>query len=246
MIGLKRDSVSYDDFLNLVSQELVSEKEKRRNMVMNVAIEGPSNSGKSTLAEQLQIPLGREGLDAIAFEGDRFQVPKPQGMPIYEELIRSIAQGGSVPEDFHERIWRYGDMREQLFDKVRQFNDAHESQEHVLVGKVITPDKMSYAEEGIPIRLTRNSVLVMSGMYLSHLRVFDYFIQLTTDPEIQVQRKVSRDRTRGYERDPKVTRNMVVNVEEPLSKALRAKHPIRRGIIANTDDFEKINARIIR
>lgn len=233
---------SYDGAVAHLSNVLSSEKKRHySSQAMIVGLEGPSNSGKTTLAEHLKNSVHSNSLEMVVIEGDRFQVIKPEGMKVYEATLEALDKGEEVPEDFPERIWRYDEMKTQLFDKVKSFNQADFPHSALLLYNTISSDKMTYNDSPEQHPLSRDTVVVVPGMYLRHLPNFDMIFELQVDPEISVARKIERDKERQYPRPPELTRRMVVDIEHGISKKRRDQYEIKRGATMNTDDFNSVS-----
>lgn len=231
----------YEAVVNHLAGILAGEKsDYNSDRVMTVGIEGPSNSGKTTLSQRLQESLHEKSLGCIAIEGDRFQAIKLESMKVYETTLAALDNGEAVPGDFPERIWRYEVMRAQLFEGINAFNCSPEQRGQLRLTGVISGNKMNYLDEPMEYDLTKKSVVLVPGMYLRHLPVFDLLFELSVDPEISVARKIERDKERKYPRPPGLTRRMVVDIEHHLTQERRENFPIKRGAIVDTNNFDSL------
>lgn len=161
-------------------------------------------------------------------------------MRVYEEILQGLDRGETLPEDMPERLWRYNQMRRELFDRIRQFNESDQKDTIVILENIVSDDKMKYVQESAPYVFTRQTILLVPGMYLRHLPEIDFLIELQANQETTVRRKIERDKQRNYSRDPAVTRRMVYDVEHPITEKRQEQFPMRKGLILDMNDFESI------
>ncbi|MBX4196757.1 AAA family ATPase [Candidatus Pacearchaeota archaeon] len=226
--------------VKMIRNEIVSFKEKHSpHHAMMVGIEGLSNSGKSTLASSLEKEL-KDYRPTIFIDGDKFHVGKKKAMEVYHSLIDKVKAGEPVPEDFPYKIWRYDEMDKQLLQEVRNFNQSYGSKKEIVLEGLLT-DKKDGTEHSEKYTIDRDTIGIVPAIYLP--LQFDYMVRLHVSPDVSVQRKIERALKIGDPRDPKVTREMVDLIEYPIMESHIRKYPLRHGVIADMDNFEKINLR---
>jgi hypothetical protein len=237
--GLPEGGVSMAEAIQLIADQLLSlKKTKFPNSAMTVALEGLSNTGKSTLGAQ----LGTHSPQILFVEGDLFHRGTAIAMPVYERLIKSISAGKRVPRNFPTLIWNFTKLRRQLLTAVESFNNSREHSCTLELTNVLE-NKKSGTEHTRSYTLDRNSIVLVTGMYLRQLR-FDQYLYLTADPDVTIARKIDRGRADGKPRDPSLTRNMVELIEHPALLDYHRQHPVLEQIIINTTCFDRVSISI--
>lgn len=223
---------------------IAARKSETEQKVTLVAIEGLSNSGKSTLAQNLEMAIHSQRHHAFVLEGDKFHVGKEKAMRVYRELIDDVRNGGKVPEDFPERIWRFDEIREQVISPIERFNANTRSSQSLNLHHLLT-NKADGSDHEEKYSLTRDTTILMPSMFLRGAGQFDYIVQLDITPQTSVQRKIVRDKRIGYARDPQTTRDMVELLELHAIQRYHAQHPISHGVIVDMNDYGNISFRTI-
>ena len=231
---------SYAESVQRVSDRLAYEKRTwHLQTAMSVALEGLSNTGKSTLARRLEEKLRGDCLNVVHLEGDLFQKSREESMLMYCQLLEEVEKGASVPDDFPSRVWNYDKMKMELLIPLRSFQQDNEERGRIVLKDVLN-EKKTGTEHTETYDIDRNTLILTSGIYLRHLPEFNFVLFLDADFEVIVQRKLDRTTKLGVVRDPSLTRKMVKLLELPVMKKHLANSRIPEGIVLDVTDFEKI------
>lgn len=216
---------------------------KMRNFyekVITVSVEGLSNAGKSTIVDGLYKDLQNNEHSPIVIEGDKFHVGYTPAMKVYNQLIEEMKKGLEVQLDFPGKIWKFDMIKSQVLDSILEFNQSDKRTDVLRLEGVLTEKKDETEHEEI-YDLSRNTILLMPGIFLRHLP-FDYSVFLEVSPKISIERKIERARRDGKNRDPKVTELMVRSIEYPVMQKYNrtVKTP---NLVIDMNDFD--NPKII-
>lgn len=234
--------LSYEACLQVLVEKISSEKQAQFDKrAMTLAVEGLSNTGKSFLAKRIAQRLHDLSFRTLFIEGDLFQRSREESMREYRFALAEIAQGADVPKDFHSRIWDYEKMHAELFLPLRKFNRGADLEAMLRLRNVLV-EKKPGTEHDESYLVDRNTVTLISGMYLRHLYGvgFDRVLFLDADPEKIIQRKLERTARIGVARDPEITRQMVLDIEVPVMQTCLAAIRSIEGLVLDTNDFEQI------
>ena len=227
------------DAIDTLLEILWNEKAQRPNRVLKTAIEGLSNTGKSTLGETLERRTASEGSRCVSIDADKFHYGKKPAMEVYNDLIVRRQRGEGLPPDLPGKIWDYGKLERQLFGPIARF-EATTAPETTITLTSVLAEKVDGTEHDESYTLDRNTTLLVPGMYLRHLPEFDFIIYLQADTETLIRRKFERSARVSFARDPSITRNMVELIEYPVMMERINRYPLRRGIVLDTTDFGNV------
>ncbi|MEK6858817.1 MAG: hypothetical protein AABX53_02815 [Nanoarchaeota archaeon] len=230
----------YEAGLQIVAERVVSEKRALFPLrAMTVAVEGLSNTGKSTLAKRLEFCLNEGEIGTLFIEGDLFQKSREESMEAYASVLVGVANGRGVPDDFPSRVWNYGKMQTELLDPIGRFNESSDLVTALTMRNVLS-EKKAGTEHDETYTLTRRTIAFIAGMYLRQLPQFDRVLFLDAAPETVIQRKIERTARTGVSRNPEVTRRMVSQIEVPAMRVHLDKNRVQAGLVLDTNDFERV------
>lgn len=239
------NTFSYNQALENIAKSIRDYKHKiLKDKCMLVSIEGASNSGKSTISSRLEKELVANSHPALSIEGDMFHVGRSKGIEVYHKIIEDMKKGGYMPENFPDLIWRSEDIKNQILEQIKIFNASSSLSSKLTLNNLLR-DKYDGTEHTKDYDISRETIILVSAIYLRHIGDFDFNLYLSLSPEVGIQRKIERCIRIGDKRDPQVTRDMVNLIENPAMIAHNRKYPIKRGIIANMDSFENVNLEFI-
>ena len=234
-------NASYDEAVHRISEKLASEKQTRHlNDAMHVAIEGLSNTGKSTLSKSLESKLRDSNFKVVSIEGDLFQKGREETMLVYRRVLEELGKGIPVPSDFPSQVWNYHKMQYELFAPLDSFKENRADSGRIVLNNVLIGKKPG-TEHTETYEVDRETLVLTSGMYLRHMRGFDFVLFLDADPEVLIERKIRRDASLGVKRDPNMTRDMVERIEVPAMKKHLAESKNGKGVAVDVNDFNSVS-----
>lgn len=228
--------LSYHEMVSQVANLLKKEKEKGR--VLLVYVEGLSNSGKSTLINSLE----KELENCIAIEGDLFHYGRDKTTLIYSDCLEKI-RNGEKPDYDHgllSTLWNFQKMENELVEPIKEFNKDASAKKIITLTNILE-DKISNTEHDRTYEINKDSIILVSGMYLRQIKGFDYIIYLNINSDSSINRKIERGKVLGLNRDPQTTHDMVKLVELPMMEKHNKMYPITKGVIIDLDDFDNIS-----
>lgn len=228
-------NLSYNEIISHVSDVL--EKNKKRNEVLLVCIEGLSNSGKTTFSKKIQTELKKRKRNCVVIEGDEFHVGRDKIKPLYAKYIKEPKK---VNYNYIFNFWDFKKLKDELINPILKFNKSQDL-ELLVELKNILKDKVSNTEHNKKYKFSKDSIVLVPGMYLRQIEGFKYVVYLNIDCDISVGRKITRGKSVGLKRSYKATSDMVKLVEIPIMKEHNKKYRIKKGIVVDMNDFDKIS-----
>ena len=151
--------------------------------------------------------------------------------PLYERsLIHRIGKRNG--DDFPYKFWRFDAIKEQVIDKVREFNESDDWEMELRLRDVLKENASGTEHEEI-IRINKDTVLVLGCDVLRHLEGFDLCVRLDTGYKECIRRKIIRTKEKGIDRSDEMTIRQMkfqISAMERYDKEIREPDVVIRSI----------------
>ncbi len=241
--NINKKLYNYNKTINIVTDKIIKKKKLQfKDKAMIVGIEGLSCSSKSLFSSKLVKNLNKFGFKSFSIEGDAFHQGKKKAMKVYKEILKRVKIGKGIPNDFIQKIWRENDLKNQLIIPIKRFNSRNLKETKLTLSGILK-EKLDGTEHLKVYSLSKNTIILIPHMYLRQINSIDFIIYLSVSNETSIQRKIERDKSINYPRDPQVTRDMVELIESPImQRQLESYKPTEdNSITLDINNFKEIS-----